>query len=150
MKTFARKKQTINAFEFPKVWSESVKEIYHQTFMEHLETRGMEIKVYGASFPDEILLISQVQAPHQAPVSIMLSADLNDLIDGKKLMDQLVDQSGEFLERYLNLGETEMDEVYEPRWLEHDTTQKIYVKISREDVMLTLEANRLLGEEFDD
>jgi hypothetical protein len=57
---------------------------------------------------------------------------------------------GEFLERYLNLGETEMDEVYEPRWLEHDAAQKIYVKISREDVMLTLEANRLLGEDFDD
>jgi hypothetical protein len=67
MKTFARKKQTIDAFEFPKVWSDSVKEIYHQTFMEHLETRGMEIKVYGASFPDEILLISQVQVPTSSP-----------------------------------------------------------------------------------
>lgn len=150
MKTLARKPQSQNPIELPLTWRESVQETLSQTFYDECDAQGLSFDVLGATFPDELLLcLSLVQAdrPEIAPCTLMLSADIEKNTAPEKLLKTLIDQSGVFFENFFQTSEEDKHELYQARWLdEKHGDQFFYSKVSRENVRLTLEANKWLEE----
>lgn len=148
MKTLARKPQTKAPIELPLSWRESVQETLSQTFYKECEAQGLSFDVLGATFPDELLLcLSLVQAdrPEIAPCTLMLSADIEKSTAPEKLLKTLIDQSGVFFENYFQTKEEDQHELYQARWLdEKHRDQVFYSKVSRENIRLTLEADKWL------
>ena len=148
MKTLARKPQSEDPIELPLSWRESVQEILTQSFQSECEAHGLSFDVVGATFPDELLLCFSLVDPDKpeiAPCTLMLSADIKESTAPKKLLKTLIDQAGVFFENFFATNEEEKHELYQARWLdEKHAAQIFYAKVSRENVRLTLEANRWL------
>lgn len=141
MKTFARVKNAHSPIIFPDSWSQEVQQLLRQIYQ-------AEFEVYGASFEQEVLLIASLIDLNGSPVSLFLSADLTTDQQPEKLMQTLVDKVGLFFDQYFAEPVSQRDDLYEPLWQERqEGSITLYYKVSRENIRLTLEANRLLGED---
>ena len=154
MKSFARKAQTLPPSLLPATWGNTVKGVLHQVYQEEIESRNLCFDVYGATFPDEVLIIATLTNPDDltvTPVTLSLSSDLTALTQSETLIGILVDKISDYFDSYfLSLGENEEAEIYAPKWTEHEERGiVIYARSTRENIQLTLEANRLLGDDFD-
>lgn len=150
MKTLARKPQSEEPIELPLSWRESVQDILTQSFYQECQSQSLNFDVLGATFPDELLLclsLVQVESPEIAPCTLMLSADIKQSTAPEKLLKTLIDQAGVFFENFFQTSEEDKHELYQARWLdEKHGNQVFYAKVSRENIRLTLEANKWLEE----
>lgn len=148
MKTLARKPHSEDPIELPSNWRESVQEILTQTFEAECQKEGLCFDILGATFPDELLLclsVGELDKPEMAPCTLMLSADIKENTAPEKLLKTLIDQAGVFFENYFQTKEEDMHELFQARWLEEKHAGLIfYAKVSRENVRLTIEANKWL------
>ena len=106
-------------------------------------------------FSDEILLIATLISDKNSasPISIFVSKEISsEEIDdaklAKKSLDSMVELVGIFFDDVLSNKDWNN---FTLAWVEEDYKNSVYfIKTSRENIELTLEANKLLGEDFDE
>lgn len=148
MKTFARKEQTEHEIMLPDSWAQAVRETLQEAYHQECVAHGLVFDVVGATFPDELVIGLTLINPQQlksAPHTLLLSADLTDGVAGEKLLKTLIDQSSHFFDIFFSTKDK--DELYEANWQDaQGTPVPFYYKVSRENLRLTLEANKILGD----
>lgn len=148
---FSRHDQDTPAVLFPKDWAEGLKQILLNIYGEHCIKDEKTFEVYGFSYPNEVLLIISYAGldKFEAPVTLFVSSDLDDKTNSDKVMDTMFDSAGVFFDSYFAREDAE-DEIWDEYVLDWEESEfgsdKIFYKVTRENVGLSMEADRLLGE----
>ncbi len=133
--------------ELPKEWSITVKELLETSYQTQLKDKTHEFEVYGRLYKGELVVVASlmnVKDKSTIPTTYFVSIDLADGQDYTKNLDSLVDSIGGFFDTYFSTPEW-MD--YKDSWEEEEFKgQKIYYKINRENVGLTIMADQLLNQ----
>lgn len=157
MKYFKKNSDTKSQFEgldFPDNFTENLSHYFNEHF-EQMYPHSMNkksIQTYGKIFSDEILLIVTLthDSEQLSPVSLFLSKELksdwtNSPQKIKKIIDMMAEMAGIFFEEMLS---TKNWNDYNLQWYEEKYKNETYfVKTTRENIELTLNANDLLGED---
>lgn len=150
---FARKASSKNGKSIPEDWLLSLSILLNETYQEQCEKHQRTFDVYGQIYQEELLLVVSwlsEKDEYIAPVTCFLSCEPEQMSDEKKVKStqlNFIDVIGIFFDEIF--ASDEWSE-FEPTWQEVNYKQENYFyKLSRENVRLTLEANKLLGEDFD-
>ncbi len=141
--------RTNNVFliDLPNEWADSVLELLQDTYRNELVDAGKVFEVYGKLYKGEVLVIaSLVDTSNQAAAATtyFASMDLADDADHTKLLESLVDSVGAFFDTFF--ADENWDD-YQDMWKEEEFKgHKIFCKVSRENVGLTIQADRLLNQ----
>ena len=151
---FARKKDSKNGKTIPQDWLVSLGSLLNETYQTECEKHGRTFDVYGQIYKEELLLaVSWLSEKDEyiAPITCFLSCEPHQMDEDKKVKNtqqHFIDVVGIFFDEIF--ASDEWNE-FEPNWQEVNYKQENYFfKLSRENINLTLEANKLLGENFDD
>jgi hypothetical protein len=151
---FSRQDHEIKPVLFPKEWGDGLKQILLNIYGEQAIKEDKTFEVYGFSWPTEVLLIVSYIGldKFEAPVSLFISADLDEKSNTDKMVNEMFDSAGVFFDSYFaaqkNLEESgEIFDDYIHEWDETDFhNQKLFYRVTRENVGLTMQADLLLGE----
>jgi hypothetical protein len=150
----ARKKTSRQGKNLPQDWSESLARLLNETYKSECKKNVRYFDVYGQIYADELLIIvSYLSEKDEAasPITLFLSCDPYQLANEEKLSETqsaYIELTGLFFDEIFSAEEWSE---FEPDWQE--VTHKkhnYYYKITRENINLTLEANKLLGDDFED
>lgn len=143
----SRKEHPVKSIRFATDWEQSVSQLLNSTYEKELKNIEGFFEVFGMSYPNEILLVLTLKStkPDIWPMTLKISADLEEKDKPKKLMDTLINSVGVYFDQYFSNEELEVGLNWEEA--EYDS-QKIWYLSSREDFGLTLEADRLLEESY--
>ena len=148
---FARLEHEIPAVIFPKEWATNLKQILLNIYGDKCLKDDRTFEVYGFSYPNEVLLIVSYASLDKfvAPVTFFISSDLTSNTKTDKIMDNMFDCAGVFFDQYF-AKEENIDEIWDDYNLDWDETEfnkeKLFYKVTRENIGLSMEANALLGE----
>ncbi|MFL5784270.1 MAG: hypothetical protein ACJ76H_06670 [Bacteriovoracaceae bacterium] len=138
----------------PQEWLEGLSRLLNDSYKRECKEQGRYFDVYGQIYPGELLLIVSWLSEtdeYVSPVTLFLSCEADQVSSVKKVKDtqeNYVELVGLFFDEIL--AAKEWDE-FEPLWQEvSHKNQNYWYKITRENINVTLEANKLLGEDFDD
>lgn len=150
----ARKKTSKSGKNVPKDWQESLARLLNEAYAAQCKEHGRYFDVYSQIYPEEFLLVVSwlsEKKEHLAPITLFLSCDQEHIANEKKVKEtqqNYIDLSGLFFDEVFS--QDEWNE-FEPQWQEVKHNHETYFfKLSRENINLTLEADRLLGENFQD
>ena len=152
---FSRLDHETKAVLFPKDWADGLKQILLNIYGERCIKDEKTFEVFGFSYPNEVLLIISYVGldKFESPVTLFLSSDLSLKTASDKIMDTMFDSAGVFFDSYFATEENE-DEIWDDYvlyWKDDEFGRdKILYKVTRENVMLTMEANLILGSMPDD
>ncbi len=142
----SRYEQEKSGIAFPEEWTKKFQDVLSSTYERDLAARGMHPSVYAMGYSNEILLIVTLsdQNAKAIPVSYFASCDLDSKKAPLKQLQILSDSVGVFLDQYF--AEEDWNDFID-LWTEADLKDlKFFYKVVRENVGLTLEADRLLAE----
>lgn len=150
----SRLKSSINGKGLPADWTEGLSRLLNETYKNECVKSDHYFDVYGQIYSEELLLaVSYLSEKDEsmAPITLFLSCDTSYISSEQKAKD--------IHENYIEIVGLFFDEIFahdewnkfEPNWQEvtHNNHNYFY-KLTRENVNLTLEANRLLGDDFED
>lgn len=150
----ARKKTSKQGKPLPSEWLESLNRLLNETYKNECKQNGRYFDVYGQAYPEELLLIVSYLSEkdeYLSPITCFLSCEPDQIASEEKVKQtqaNFIDIVGLFFDEIF--ADEEWDE-FEPNWQEvSHKNQNYFYKISRENINATLEANKLLGEEFQD
>lgn len=150
----ARKKNSKKGTNVPQDWLESLARLLNETYKSECKKFDRYFDVYGKIYPEELLVIVSWLPEKEeglAPITCFLSCDLDQMNTEKKVKEtqsNYMDIAGLFFDEIF--AREDWDE-FEPNWQEVSyKNQNYYYKLSRENINLTLEADRLLGDDFID
>lgn len=150
----ARKKSSKSGTVLPTEWVESLNRLLNETYQSECKKNGRYFDVYGQVYPEELLLVVSYLSEkdeYLAPVTLFLSSEPDQIADEEKVKEtqkNFIDIVGLFFDEIF--ADEEWDN-FEPTWQEvTHKHQNYFYKLSRENINATLEANRLLGEGFED
>lgn len=145
----ARKDQQQEGNHFPLEWQQKVETLLFEIYGAQCKKDQCGFQVHGLSYHDEVFLaVSYVnlKSPTATPFTYMVSADLDDKNDPLKTMESLVDSVGSFFDQLFLSEEWEIDS----SWRGFDYQGRtLYARTSRENISLTIEADRILKESGD-
>ena len=143
-----RKDQEKKGTVLPDSWKDKVRDLLLSVYGEKAESEGKTFDIHGFTYPDEVVVtVSYMDAQHEGvtPLTYHVSADLTKDMKSEKLLETIIDSIGVFFDHYFNDPE---NLEYYSRWQEADfKNQKLFYRVTRENVGLTLQANELLGED---
>lgn len=148
---FSRLDHETKAVLFPKDWADGLKQILLNIYGERCIKDERTFEIFGFSYPNEVLLIISYVGldKFESPVTLFLSSDLTLKTATDKIMDTMFDSAGVFFDSYFATEETE-DEIWDDYVLDWQDAEfgsdKIFYMVTRENVMLTMEANLILGD----
>lgn len=150
---FARKTTSKNGKSVPQDWLESLGRLLNENYAKECKDQDRYFDVYGQIYTQELLLVvswlSEKDA-HVAPITCFLSCEPEHISDEKKVkatQESFIEVIGLFFDEIFS--DKEWAE-FEPTWQEVSYKHENYFfKLSRENIALTLEANKLLGDDFD-
>jgi hypothetical protein len=148
---FSRLEHETPAVLFPKDWAEGLKQILLNIYGEQCIKEEKTYEIYGFSYPTEALLIISYVGldKYETPITLSVSSDLNDKTEASKVMDNMFDSAGVFFDSYFSKDENS-DEIWDDYVLDWEETEfgneKIFYKVTRENVGLSMQADLLLGE----
>lgn len=148
---FSRRDHEIKPVLFPKDWSESLKQILLNIYGQQCLNNDYTFEVYGFSYPSEVLIIISYVGldKFSLPVTLFLSADLDEKTDSDAIVNTLFDSAGMFFDNYF-ANEKSEDEVFEDFILDWQDGEfnntNLFYKVTRENIALTMQADLLLGE----
>ena len=150
----ARKKTSKHGNILPLDWSEGLSRLLNETYKSECTQNGRYFDVYGQAYPEELLVVVSYLSEkdeYLSPITLFLSAEPDQIANEEKVKEtqqNFIDLVGLFFDEIF--ANEEWDE-FEPVWQEvSHKNQNYFYKITRENVNLTLEANKLLGPEFDE
>lgn len=138
--------QEKSGISFPTEWTQQFQAILSQTYESDLTKHAIKISVYAIGYSNEILLIVTLadSEDRAIPVSYFASCDLNEKKAPLTQLKILADSVGIFLDQYF--AEEDWNDFIDI-WTDAELKDlKFYYKVVRENVGLTLEADRLLAE----
>ncbi len=141
----ARKEHFVEAKRFPSTWESNVADLLNSTYESKLKDQEGFFEVYAMTYPDEILLAVTIRStiPSVWPMTLKVSADLNENINPQKLMDILLNSLGTLIDHVFS-----NEEDYFLDWEEAVYENiKLWYMSSREDIALSLEADKLLAQD---
>ena len=148
----SRKQQVSEGIEIPEHWTQNTKTALSVRFAGNPNIKNKEFSVYGKVYPDEILLIGSLvsnEDTHQGCSTVFVSSDIKEIPDaGSKayrgLLNSLIDAMGYIFDDFL--AQTGHQN-YDIQWFQETIgKQEFFYRMSRENIALTLEADRLLKE----
>jgi len=149
---FARKTSSKNGKSIPQDWLVSFGILLNETYQSECEKHARTFDVYGQIYDEELLIVvSWISEKDEyiAPITCFLSCEPEQMKDDTKVKTtqmNFIDVVGIFFDEIFAADEWNE---FEPNWQEVNYKQENYLfKLSRENVNLTLEANKLLGDEF--
>lgn len=149
-----RLKTSAKGSGLPNDWVEGLARLLNETYDKECKDTHHYFDVYGQIYPEELLLIVSYLSEKdvtQTPITLFLSCDPDQIGNEQKVKNtqkNYIELVGLFFDEIFN--QSEWNE-FEPNWQEvTQNHQNYFYKITRENINLTLEANRLLGEEFID
>ena len=150
----ARNKSSKIGKTIPHEWSEGVSRLMNEAYKNECNQNGRYFDVYGRIYQEELLLIVSYLSEkdeHSAPITCFISstaAQIRNEETVKETQKNFIDVAGLLFDEIFN--STDWNE-FEPNWQEvSHKNQTYYYKISRENINATIEADRLLGPEFED
>jgi hypothetical protein len=149
---FARKASSKDGKSVPKDWIESFSRLLNESYKKQCEEHSRYFDVYGQIYQEELVIVVS-WLPDQdisiAPITCFLSCGPDQIKNEKKVKEtqsDFIDVVGLFFDEIFSSDEWSE---FEPNWQELTYKQQNYFfKLSRENINLTLEADKLLGEEF--
>jgi hypothetical protein len=150
----ARKKSSKSGQALPTDWIESLNRLLNETYNSECKEKSRYFDVYGQVFSEELLLVISYLSEkdeYLAPITLFLSSDALHLSDESKVkvtQKNFIEIAGLFFDEIFSSDDWNE---FEPNWQEviHDK-ETYHYKISRENLNATIEANKLLGEDFED
>jgi hypothetical protein len=148
---FRRVESESNATQLPKEWVDQFKQTLLNIYGDKCLKDDRTFEIYAQTYPEEVLLIVSYMGldKYSSPLTLFLSGDLVAASNPKKTLDNLCDFVGVFFDHYFGLTKDSLEvfEDYIYDWEEEDfNSTKLFFKVTRENVALTMEANLLLGE----
>lgn len=143
----ARKEENIEGKDLPQEWLDKVLDTISRTYQGEFDPDKSEFQIFGMAFSNEALcmlsILDKIDS-NKAPVTCFISADLSEKTKMNKLLDAVVDAIGLFLDDYFSQKNWDS---YQLNWRELDVKKfKLFVKITRENVALSIKANQLLNQ----
>ncbi len=150
----ARKKTSKNGKSVPQDWLESLSRLLNETYKTECKNNERYFDVYGQIYQEELLVVVSYlseKAEAETPITCFLSCETDQMSSEEKVKQT---QKG-----YVEVVSLLFDEIFsnsewhefEPIWQDVTHKQQTYFyKITRENINLTLEANKLLGDGFED
>lgn len=146
----ARKPTSTSGKLLPHEWTTKVADLLNGTYALECQKRECVFDVYGQAFPEELLVVvSFISTKHrgQSPTALFLSSEalaLSTPQELKKTQDLFIEITGQFFDE---IFANENGAEWEPMWQEVEyQNHKYFYKLSRENIALTTEADRLLRE----
>jgi hypothetical protein len=143
----SRKEQERLGIILPETWREKVESVLYGVYQQQCDHEKKEFQVYAITYPNELLLTASYYDPQlleAAPVTYMISMDLNENENPDQYLDTLIDSIGIFFDSYF--ADSDWNE-YQANWQEAEYKQlKFYYKISRENMALSIQAEQLLNQ----
>ncbi len=146
----ARKPESTQGVALPVEWSDSVSRLLNQTYQDNCDAQKRSFDVFGQIYPEELLVIVAFLPKGESTESattLFLSCDKTDMASAEKAratQETFVDLAGLFFDE---IFATEDWSEWEPNWQPVEWKGKsYYYKLTRENVSLSLEADRLLKE----
>ena len=150
----ARKKTSVKGTSIPTDWLEGLSRLLNDSYKDECKKQNRYFDVYGQIYSEELLVIVSWLSEKDiaaAPVALFLSCDPDQMNNEKKVKEtqsNYMDLAGLFYDEIFS--REDWDE-FEPNWQEVTYKhQNYYYKLTRENINLTIEANRLLGDDFID
>lgn len=147
---FSRLDHEIEAVLFPQDWAEGLKQILLNIYGDKCLKDDKTFEVYGFSYPKEVLMVVSYVGLDKfiAPVTLFLSADLNEKTKADDIINDMFDSVGIFLDSFF-AQEENTDEIWDDYVLDWEETEfnkhNFYYKVTRENIGLTIQADLLLG-----
>lgn len=141
-----------NGKVIPLDWAEGLNRLLNETYSKECKQNGRYFDVYGQIFPEELLVVVSYLSEkdeYLAPITLFLSCEPDQMATEEKVKEtqqNYIELIGLFFDEIF--AEEEWNE-FEPNWQE--VTQKhqnYFYKITRENINLSIEADKLLGEDF--
>jgi hypothetical protein len=134
-----------------KEWIDQFKQTLLNLYGDKCLKHDRTFEIYAYTYPEEVLLIVSYVSLDKfvSPVTLFLSTDLSNSSKPEKTLDLLCDSVGIFFDHYFASSSDQEDifDEYVYEWEEEEiSNSKIFYKITRENIALTMEANRLLGD----
>ena len=149
-----RKKTSKAGKPLPLEWIEGLSRLLNETYKVECKQNGRYFDVFGKAYSEELLVIVSYLSEddeYLAPISLFLSSDPDQITNEDKVKEtqrNFIDIVGLFFDEIF--ADQEWDQ-FEPMWQEvSHKNQNYFYKISRENINATLEADRLLGDDFED
>lgn len=148
----ARKKTSKHGKPLPQDWLESLARLLNETYKTECKQGGRYFDVYGQVYAEELLVVVSYLSEkdeYLTPISCFLSCEPDQMASESKVRDtqaNFIEIIGLFFDEIF--ADNEWNQ-FEPHWQEvSHKHQNYFYKITRENINLTIEANRLLGTEF--
>lgn len=155
----ARKKSSKVSKPLPSEWQEGLSRLLNESYKKECQKEGRYFDVYGQIYSEELILIVSwlsEKDPGVAPVTCFLSCEPDQMSSEEKVrrtQADFIDLAGLFFDDILSKEDWSSEEVslFEPNWQEvTHKHQNYFYKLSRENINLTIEADKLLGPDFED
>ena len=141
------RKETPFLIDLPNEWVDSVYELMQSTYQKKLSEKGLDFKIFGKLYKSELLMIASLVDPNNdvaLPTSYFVSIDLDEGQDHTKLLNTLVDSIGAFFDQFF-ADDSWMD--YQDLWKDEKFKDlDLFVKVTRENVELSIKADQLLNQ----
>lgn len=141
-----------NGKNIPQDWVEGLNRLLNETYKAECTRNGRYFDVLGQIYPEELLLVVSYLSEkdeYLSPITCFLSCEPDQIANEEKVKEtqkNFIDIVGLFFDEIF--ANEEWDE-FEPNWQEvTHHHQNYFYKISRENINLSLEADKLLGEDF--
>jgi hypothetical protein len=149
----ARKTSSKNGKTLPSDWTEGLARLLNETYKNQCTKSHRYFDVFGEIYDEELLVVISYiseKDESQTPISCFLSCEgahiqNEELV--KETQNNFIDVAGLFFDEIFSQDQWSE---FEANWQEaHYKDQTYFYKLSRENIGLTLEANRLLGADFE-
>jgi hypothetical protein len=146
---FSRKNENSTGTPLPSNWIENISLLLNESYPE-ITNNDLTTQVWAEVFDTEILTIVSLLGNQQTPpTTFLISADIEKNSDKqlKKSLDKSIEIVGMMIEAYLHSLTHEQLYEYTHQWTEDKKSKfTFFYRTTREDISLTLKANKLLEE----
>jgi hypothetical protein len=150
----ARKKSSNSGSVIPTDWLEGLGRLLNEAYCTECKQNGRYFDVFGQIFSEELLVVVSYLSEkdeYLTPITLFLSCEPDQMGTEAKIketQENFIELAGLFFDELF--GDEEWDS-FEPAWQEvTHKNQNYFYKLSRENINATIEANKLLGEDFED
>ena len=147
-----RNEKSISGQNMPQDWLEGLSRLLNESYKNEVETHNRYFDIFGKIYEEELLLVVSwlsVKDQFELPIACFLSCDAEQMNSEKKVkdtQDNFIELVGLFFDEiFASEDWSEFEPVWQP--VTHKA-ENYWFKLSRENVNLTIEADRLLGEDF--
>ena len=98
-----RKKHDVEGITLPDEWTKEFTDLLNSTYKDEINKQGKSFFVLGFTYPDEVVMaisFMDERDMNALPVTLVVSADLNEGQKAKELLDTLIDSVGVFFDSH--------------------------------------------------